>query len=271
MELQIKPYEKAAPIEWNFEELKKELASRVEQYKTLQYTPEQIASAKTDRAALNSLKKALNDERIRREKEFMEPFNLFKAQVNELITLIDEPTKLIDKQIKEYEEKEKQDKREACILIFSNMDNIPEWLKFEQIENPKWLNKTFTGKAVFEEITEKISKINADIQIINELPEYSFEAMEVYKRTLDTSAAIAEGKRMADIQKQKEAAAKVAEKRIETAQIPFAPEEPIESTLAEEKTEEKAVWLSFKALLTASQAIELKAFCEFNKIQIKPM
>ena len=46
-------------IEWNYEELKAEIAERVQHYETLVYTDETIKEAKADRANLNKLKKAL--------------------------------------------------------------------------------------------------------------------------------------------------------------------------------------------------------------------
>ena len=97
MQLEVKPYEQIKPIEFNYEELKTQLLTKLDDYKHLQYTSDQIQAAKTDRANLNSLKKALNDERIRREKEFLEPFNTFKAQIRELCELIDEPVKPMKK------------------------------------------------------------------------------------------------------------------------------------------------------------------------------
>lgn len=265
MILDIKPYEKAQPIEWNFEELKAELIAKLETYKTLQYTADQIAAAKTDRAALNNLKKALGDERIRREREFLEPFNLFKAQINELVTLIDEPCKLIDKQVKEFEEMEKREKRNACIEIFNGIDH-PDWLRFEQIENVKWQNKTTSEKAIRDEITNRIRQINNDVAILNGL-EFAFEALDEYKRSLDASRALAEGKRLAELQAAKEQALKSTE----TPEIPFVSGEVVEITADEPKAEEKAVWLKFEALLTISQAAELKSFFRFNGIDFKPI
>lgn len=273
MELQIKAYQ-AQPIEWNYEALKTELLTKLEDYKHLQYTAEQITMAKADRANLNNLKKALSDERIRRKKEFLEPFETFERQVKELCDLIDEPVQLIDKQIKEVEEKEKAEKKEACRMIFEGTEGLPDWLKYEQIENVKWYNKTTSIKAVSAEIDETIKKINANIELISALPEFSFEAMEEYKITLDASRALSEGKRLADIQKRKaeaERQAQIAEERTETPEIPFADTEPIENTPATAKAEEKALWLSFRAYLTASQAAELKSFCTFTGIIIEPI
>ena len=273
MELMIKAY-KAQPIEWNYEALKTELLTKLEDYKHLQYTTDQIPTAKADRAALNSLKKALNEERIRREREFLEPFNQFKSQVKELCDLIDEPVKLIDAQVKEVENKEKEDKREQCRKIFDDMASFPgkpDWLKFEQIFNEKWLNKTTSIKSVTDEIVEKLKKILADVTVLSEL-DYSFEAIEEYKRSLDMSAAMAEGKRIAEIQKRKaEIEKNVVVEQTETAEIPFVEGEVVEITTDEPKAEEKAVWLKFEVLLTKSQAAELNAFFKFNGIDYKPI
>lgn len=101
MELKIEQVAIPEKIAFNYEELKQELSDKVKMYETLVYTDDQIKSAKADRADLNRLKKALNDERIRREKEYMHPFNAFKAQINEIIGIIDKPVALIDKQIRE--------------------------------------------------------------------------------------------------------------------------------------------------------------------------
>lgn len=65
--------------------LKQQIQTRAADYASLVYTDDQIANAKKDRADLNRLKKALNDERIRQEKEFLQPFNEFKANADALL------------------------------------------------------------------------------------------------------------------------------------------------------------------------------------------
>lgn len=249
MEMRVEPYKCPEPIVFNYDEIKTQLLTKLSDYKTMVYTPEQITAAKKDRANLNNLKKALSDERVRRKKEFLEPFEKFEAQIKELCNLIDEPVQLIDKQIKEVEEKEKAEKRDKCVELFGNIEH-PEWLKYERIEDSKWYNKTTSGKAINDEIAEKVKKINADISVLSEL-EYSFEAIEEYKRTLDLSVAMNEGKRQAEIQ---------ARKRATTPEIPFSDAEPIENAPDEEAGKESRVWLSFKAYLSKGEALELKTF-----------
>lgn len=91
MELKMNDYQLPEKISFNFDELKQELTEKVSMYETLVYTDDQIKEAKADKAQLNKLKKALNDERIRLEKEYMQPFNSFKSQVNEIVSIIDKP------------------------------------------------------------------------------------------------------------------------------------------------------------------------------------
>ena len=103
MELIVKEVVIPEKIEFNYAELKSEIETKLEVYKNLVYEEKDLKLAKADKSSLNKLKKALNDERIRREKEYMKPFNDFKNQINEIIDIIDEHVKLINYQIKDYE------------------------------------------------------------------------------------------------------------------------------------------------------------------------
>lgn len=111
MELRVNDVAIPEKISFNYEELKAELTEKVAFYETLVYTDDQVKDAKADRATLNKLKKTLNDERIRREKEYMQPFNEFKAHVNEIIGIIDKPIAVIDKRVKEFEDQKKANKQ----------------------------------------------------------------------------------------------------------------------------------------------------------------
>ena len=115
MELKVNAITVPEEVKWNYEELKQEIAERAHDYEVVVYTDDQIKTAKEDRATLNKLKKTLNDERIRLEKEYMKPFSVFKEQVNEVIGIIDKPIGIIDKQVKEYEETKKAEKRDQSL------------------------------------------------------------------------------------------------------------------------------------------------------------
>ena len=286
MELQIEDVQLPEQIKFNFEDLKSEIQAKAHEYEVSVYTEDNIKAAKADRASLNKLKKALNDERIRREKAYMKPFNEFKAQINELIGLIDKPILAIDSQIKGYEDSKKDEKRQEIIEMWDKKDK-PEFLGFDRIYNPKWLNATVSMKKIEEDMDLLIATVKANLDTLDSLPEFGFEAKEVYKTTLDLQRAIAEGQRLAEIQKRKEEAErqqaeikkaiKNEEERIKNEPVednkpvevatetPYPPTEPIENA----SVEVQRAWVGFKAYLSKEEARKLGQFLTENNITIK--
>ena len=61
-----------------------------------------------------------------------------------------------------------------------------------------------------------LEQIRSDEETIEKLQEFSFEAMEVYKKTLNLSQAIQKGQELADIQRRKEEA-RIAREKAEEA------------------------------------------------------
>lgn len=303
MELKIRELAIPARVEWNYEELKAELTKATADYKGLVYTAETIGDAKKDKAKLNALKKALNDARIRKEREYMEPFTVFKAQVGELIKLIDEPLAAIDGQVKAYEEHRKLEKA-AAIKTLIGGKNFPDGYNLAPVMNPRWLNATYKESQISAELDAALERITAETEMLSTMPAFSFEALEVYKQTLDMSAAMGEARRLKDMQDRKEAAEKAraeAEARRREAQQaeriqvtpvggqPFtlegdAARAQIEADAAIRQHREEfpevapapapepapAQWVRFEALLTTAQAFGLKKFFDENGIHFRP-
>lgn len=283
MELNVKEVALPKKIEWNYEELKAEIAEKAKIYETMVYTDDQIKIAKSDKAKLNHLKKSLNDERIAREREYMKPFNEFKTQINEIISIIDKPVAIIDKQVKEYDQIKKREKAKKCLELFEELNCNYEWLDYSKVSNPKWINATFTLKKVQEEIEGKLAQIENDLNTLSSLEAFSFEAIEEYKRSLDVGKAIAEGQRLVDIQKRKEEMerqkAEQEQQRILEEQSQKSEEgnlpEQMEitdcqsETAKDEEAEPAAAWIRFEAKLTTEQAYKLKDFFEENKIEFR--
>lgn len=255
-------------IGWNHEELKAEIAEKVKDYTGLVYTENQIKEAKSDRAKLNKLVKALEDKRKEIKKLCLEPYDKFEKQIKEVIEIINEPIALIDGQVKEYEEQKKKEKQEEITNLFDSKDK-PAWLKLQSIFDTKWLNATKSMSQVEKEIDEKIEKINADIKTLESLPEFSFEAIETYKNCFDLSRAIAEGQRLAEIQKRKEEQRK-AEEQEEIKPLPFEPD--VEEIAKEEEEQlQRKNWIKFEAYMNIEQAKQLRDFCQNIGIDIKPI
>ena len=278
MELKINDYQLPQPIEFNYEEIKAWVQEQTEAYKGMIYDDTQISQAKSDRANLRRTSKLLNDRRISLEKEYMQPFFEFKEKINDLIKLIDEPANLIDQRIKEFEEQKRDEKREQIGEMFDGIEQKPDWLKLEQIWNPKWLNATTSMKSISREISGSIEAITENMNSLNSIEGFAFEAKEVYKQTLDMPRAIAEGRRLQDIQKRKEEEearkAAEAERQKKVDSIINNPTSQIINRAEAREAEEKAqmaTWVSFRALLTMEQAKDLKQFFGERGIRFEPI
>ena len=288
MELRVNEVAIPEKISFNYEELKAELTEKVAFYETLVYTDDQVKDAKADRATLNKLKKTLNDERIRREKEYMQPFNEFKAQVNEIIGIIDKPIAVIDKQVKEFEDQKKANKQNAIEELFATI-GFQNFVTLEKIWDPKWLNASVSMKSIEEQMRSRMYQIGDDVLTLHNLPEFGFEATEVYKQTLDINKAIKEAQRMAEITKAKadaEAKKKAEEesrkaeeerkaKEIKEEQRVIVPTEPHEQAVtppepvqSADSTQERMV-VRFEVLLTTEDAYALKEFFKSRSIEFK--
>lgn len=266
MELRVEPYKSPEAILFNYEELKQELIERCKVYETMVYTEEQIGAAKADRAHLNALKKALNDERIRRQKEYMKPFDSFKAQIDEIIKLIDKPAMLIDKQVKAFEDQQQMEKLEAIKALFAETA-FPEFVSFEAIFNARMLNKSVSMKSIKGEFELRKQQVEADLATLQNLPEYAVEAVTEYKHTLDVNSALRAAQRASEVAK---ARAEIAEKQPEPVQEEIT---AVEEVTPPEIVEAPVVrqWVGFRAYLTADQARALKKFFDSNNIEFVPI
>lgn len=252
MELIINEVQIPESIPFNFEELKAELTEQIGQYKSLVYTEEQIALAKADLAKLRKLLKALEDARIMKKKECLKPYEDFEIKIKELTAILGGGISNIDTQVKGFEAAEKEEKRLQIEAFFIGI-NPYEWLSIEQIFEDKWLNKSVKMATVEAEIKEILQKIVADLNTLGNLPEFAFEAEEIYKSTLDINRAISEGKRLAEIQKKK--AEKTASPK-DAIESKASPEEPLHT-------------IALRAYMTVQQMKELKEFFESRNIEFE--
>lgn len=268
MELKVNTPTFPEVIEFNFEELKKEITERASAYVNLVYTDDQIKDAKNDRAALNKFVKALSDERIKVKKECMKPYEDFEAKIKELDAIVNMAIKNIDSQIKAVEEKEKDEKLAKIKELWESIEH-PAEMTFEHVYEGKFLNKSVSMSTVEQYMKNSVERFKSDLAALQNLPEFSFEAVEVYKQTMDMHKAISEGKRLADIQKKKaEAEAKaIAEQAADEAcEAVFENAPDVSSQIPEKPLK---MWVSFKALMTTEEALALKDFFTARNIEFE--
>lgn len=168
MELKVEEIKSLAPVKFNYEDIKKWVTEKAAEYKSVVYTPETITLAKQDRATLNKVSDAINNEKKRIKNELLKPYVDFENKCKELMAIVDDASKTIDKQVKEFEEKEQNEKKEQIRAIFETyIGQLKDLIDFEFIFNPRWLNKTFTMKKIEEEINHLIIKTHDDLSVID--------------------------------------------------------------------------------------------------------
>lgn len=288
MELRIVPYQIPEKIEFNYEEIIHEIEPVVNEKASIYYSDEDIPVAKKDRAKFNTFKKAINDERIRMKKEYMKPFEEFEAKVKDINALADKAVIAIDKQIKECEDNQKREKLDKIKALWTQMA-VPEGLTMDKVYEERMLNTSFSMKKVKTCFELAIGKFNRDMATLAALPEFGFEAQQVYISTFDINKALAEGQRMAQIQRQKaEYEAEQARRKAEEEAKKVAEQVPVEVVTAEEIAQSKQEyieaasangvhvpkapekqWVALQALLTTEQAMELKKFFDDRAIEFK--
>jgi len=189
LELIVQPIITPA-VNFNFDELKVDLKSRLENYQNLVVIEEKIPEYKQDRATLNKLAGALKDEMKRITNEYVIPVNEFKAKINELIDMINEPIKCLDDQLEKFETARKVSKQKEIESFFLSVCNVPG-LKLDRFFNEKWLNKTESFKSIQESIQGSIQKVQDEIQSIKDFQSESEDLIiKVYYENFNLSEAL---------------------------------------------------------------------------------
>lgn len=147
----------------NYEEIKKELITTLDNYKDFKVNNETYVAAKTKRAELNNFNKTLNRTRIDAKKEFLVPYENFENQINSLTQLVSETSQAIDSGIKELEERATNAKRLDIELFFQELKML---IPLDQVYKTQWENKTYDFEDIKNEILQLKAQIDKDLDYI---------------------------------------------------------------------------------------------------------
>lgn len=226
-------------ISWNKEEFMELVASITEQYEGLTYTEDQIKAAKSDRARLNAMKKAISGRRIQVKKAFMEPYTKFEAEVAEVTALIDKPIAMIDGQIKKYEDRIKAEKKSALKEYFEEIaSDLESIFTFNMAFDQRYLNVSVSLNKAKDDIKGKVDQVRADLRCLEGFCEekYLTIAKDAYIRTLNVSDALAEARRLQEFDRKAEEERLRREEEAKEARL-AAEAKAVETKTAENMTE----------------------------------
>ena len=266
-------------IETNLTELEKIVDESLEKYRGLVVTEDAIGEAKKTRSDLNALKKTANDWRIRKEKEFNEPFAQVKAQVKRICDNIDNVNGEIDKQIKTFEEAQKEEKRASIEAWWS--ENGKRTVPLDKVWDERYLNKTFTEKQWQQDLRIKCQKITNDLSNITQMgsPEKVDFLITNYMQTLDVSASLAawdrqeEAKRRAEEEKARMEAERLAREERARQQAETRPQSTPEPETPRPEKDDPNDYLyspTFKMIdLTYAQAMDLTNYMKSHGLRFE--
>lgn len=249
----------------NYEDLKKELIEKTNIYKNIVYSEKNIKDAKTDRANLNKLEKAINEEKIRVKNIFLKPYEDFETKCKELMSLVKEASTNIDTQVKAFEQKQDAEKKEIILGRFNTlMGEYVEVVSFEKIFNPKWLNKTYTFSKIEEDIIHLRNQITTDLATLNEQVQdvtLLSQLKDFYLKNITEpnvlAVTLAEKNRIIENQK------KIEKLENETKKIA----EEMQAENAELEYDRNAVVVDFRVTASKEQLGKLKNFLKENNIK----
>lgn len=194
-------------IKWNKEELEAAVRQKIASYENVVYTDDNMKQAKADRAELNKLTKAIEERRKMVKKIINEPYDVFEAELKDILALIRKPVGIIDKQVKAFEEQQKAEKKKSIQKSYEEViGDLAEVLPFDKVFDSRYLNQTYKLATAQADVKAKVEKVRTDLETIDSLEsKYKLNAKDVYIKTLDLSKALAENKRLTDLEEKLEA------------------------------------------------------------------
>ena len=275
--LEVRVEQKLGILNWNFEELNRQLDVQLEKYRGLTFTDDQMPEAKKTRAALNKVAKEINDRKIAVKKEFCAPYTEFEEQAKQLIRKINDVSGEIDAQVKDYEEQRRADKRKRIEAWWA--ENGKHTVELEKIWKDSWLNTTCSDEKWKRELEAEKVRISNDIYSLQlmadkERPEKLDFLLREYMKTLDvrrTTDAWEESERAAEqarIEKERleQERQQREAKRAEVAAKPAPVEAP--EPKAEDDPDDYLYSPTFKLIdLTYSQAMDLTNHMKKNGLR----
>lgn len=253
-------------VEDNIIDAKEYALNLKEYYSTLVFSEEQLKEAKDERASINKVVKKIADYRKNIVAEFKKPIEMFEKTAKETEKILKETADFVDVQVKNFENKEKEEKLESIQEIFNQLvEELKDILTLEKIFDMKWLNKTVKLPTIEEEIKDKLDGIRQGLKAIEELhSEFELEVKNTFlEEHFDLSKAIFKNTQLIE---QKKALAKVEEKKEEIVQ------EKVETMLKEEVKEDVSdpiMTYTLKITAPLSKQKALKQFLDLNNMEYK--
>lgn len=204
-------------IEDNLDAVELSIREKVQEYAAVVVTEDTVKDGKRFLADIRKEKKALDDERKAIKTQWMAPYEEFERRAKRIIGLYDEPVRLINTQLVEFEEQRRAVKRKEIQEAYDlAKGELADWLPLDRIYNVKWENATYSTKKVREDMELAFGQLAVSMSTIKSMgSDFEEDALRVLKETGSLQDAIAE---INELKKQKERFMEEARKEAEKEQ-----------------------------------------------------
>lgn len=164
MEIKVTQFQ-APIIATNYETIKAELLTMLDNYKGLVVTEETLAGGKAAQKELASLRVKIDTFRKDRKKELEKPIKNFEAQCKELIALVDTVEQPIKEGIKVFDDQKREEKRQQALELIAEVaaeQGLNEKYTAQLTVIDKYTNLTATKKAVREDLETRAFALSVE-------------------------------------------------------------------------------------------------------------
>lgn len=175
-------------VDFNYEEIKKQLADHAEKYTRLVVTEENIKEMTDVKNDLGKLETAIDTYRKANKKEMERPIKEFEGKCKELLSILKEVSDPIREQLEYYENVRKEEKeKEVQTLI----DEVTKKYELEKefanqlVIVPKYLNKTQKEKDTVEDLELRAKVLKEQQEQKRQLEEMKKQKLDLIQKTIE--------------------------------------------------------------------------------------
>ena len=160
-------------IEANFDEVRSWLDENLEPYRNMTVTEDMISTAKGYRASIRKVKDRIEQSRKEAKNAALAAYGEFEAKCKELTGMCDEAVGALDRQVKSFEDAERERKISALRREYDTLASLDpeagEYCPWETVFDPRWGNKGFDAADAEKTISDALSTTRSDLDMIREL------------------------------------------------------------------------------------------------------
>lgn len=190
-------------VKWNNEELKAGVAAKMQEFKDIAYTEDDAKAMKADKADINKFITAIENERKRVKNHYAQPYEVFEAQVKEVLAPAREVVDLINENLQEIEVRYREEKKKLCRKYYTDhAGDLRALVPFEKTVREEFFKRAFTEKKIAQAYLDMFAIIQGDMDAIDELESpYQDKILLEYAKNLSLQDALREGKRLEELDK----------------------------------------------------------------------